>query len=70
MNCMSRTFPVLPFKETQGSTLRKIKGSPVHLICETLGAQHVICLKKLRFSSHPRAKVGCQGSLGSARAQS
>ena len=66
---MSRTFPVLPFKETRGSTLRKIKGSPVLLICETLGAQHVICIKKLRFSSHAREKVGCQGSLGSARAQ-
>ena len=46
MNFMSRTFPVLPFKETQGSALRKIKGSPVLVICETLGAQHVICIKK------------------------
>ena len=64
MNFMSRTFPVLPFKETQGSDIRKIKGSPVLVICETLGAQHVICIKKLRFSSCPKAKVGCQGASG------
>ena len=70
MNFMSRTFPVLPFKETQGSALRKIKGSPVLVICETLGAQHVICIKKnLRFCGCPKAKVGCQGPPGSARAQ-
>ena len=29
----------------------------------------MICLKKLRFSSCPRAKIGRQGPLGSARAQ-
>ena len=29
----------------------------------------MICMKKLRFSSYPKAKVGCQGSPGSARAQ-
>ena len=34
----------------QGCALRKIKGSRVVLTCETLGAQHVICIKKLRFS--------------------
>ena len=49
MNFMSRTFPVLPFKETQGSDIRKIKGSPVLVICETLGAQHVICIKKTKI---------------------
>ena len=29
----------------------------------------MICTKNLRFSGCPRAKVGCQGPLGSARAQ-
>ena len=29
----------------------------------------MICMKNLRFSSHPRAKVRRQGPLGSARAQ-
>ena len=29
----------------------------------------MICMKKVRFSSHPRAKVRCQGPPGSARAQ-
>ena len=29
----------------------------------------MICMKNLRFSSCPRAKVRCQGPLGSARAQ-
>ena len=29
----------------------------------------MICMKNLRFSSCPRAKVGYQGPLGSARAQ-
>ena len=34
-----------------------------------LGAQHMICMKKLRFPSHPRAKVRRQRPPGSARAQ-
>ena len=29
----------------------------------------MICMKNLRFSSRPRAKVGCEGLPGSARAQ-
>ena len=29
----------------------------------------MICMKKVRLSSRPRAKVRCQGPLGSARAQ-
>ena len=29
----------------------------------------MISMKKLRLSSHPRAKVGCHRSLGFARAQ-
>ena len=29
----------------------------------------MISMKKLRFSSHPGGKVGCQWPLGSARAQ-
>ena len=62
MNFMSRTFPVLPFKETQGSALRKIKGSPVLVICETLGAQHVICIKKTYdFVVAQKQKLGARG---------
>ena len=41
----------------QGCALRKIEGSPVLWSCEIQGAQHRICMKKLRFSSCPWAKV-------------
>ena len=53
----------------QGCALRKIEGSPVHWTCKIQGAQHMICMKNLRFSSHPGAKVWRQGPPGSARAQ-
>ena len=33
------------------------------------GAHHMICMKNLRFSSRPGAKVRRQGPPGSARAQ-
>lgn len=33
----------------QGCSLKKIKGSPVLLICETIGAQHVICMKNTKL---------------------
>ena len=62
MNFMSRTFPVLPFKETQGSALRKIKGSAVLVICETLGAQHVICIKKAKIFWLPKSKSWVPGA--------
>ena len=64
MNFMSRTFPVLPFKGTQGSALSKIKGSPVLVICETLGAQHVICIKKLKILWLPKSKSWVPGATG------
>ena len=54
---------------SQGCSLRKIEGSPVLWNCKIQGAQHVICMKNLRFSSRPRAKVRRQGPPGSARAQ-
>ena len=54
---------------TQGCALRKIEGSPVLWNCKIQGAQHMICMKTLRFSSRPRAKVRRQGPPGSARAQ-
>ena len=50
----------------QGCALRK--WSPVLLCCEIQCAQHKISMKKLRFSSHPRAKVKCQRPLGTAGA--
>ena len=53
----------------QGCALRKIEGSPELWNCEIQAAQHMIWMKKVRFSSRPRAKVKCQGPLGSARAQ-
>ena len=53
----------------QGCALRKTEGSPVLRNCKTQGAQHMICMKNLSFSSRPRAKVRCQGPPGSARAQ-
>ena len=53
----------------QGCALRKIEGSPVLWNCKIYGAQHMICMKNLRFSCRPRSKVRRQGPLGSARAQ-
>ena len=52
----------------QGCALRKIEGSPVLWACKIQGAQHMICMKKLWFSSHPRMEVRLQGPPGSARA--
>ena len=57
------------FLRRQGCALRKIEGSPVLWNCKIQGAQHMICMKNLRFSSRPRAKVRRQGPRGSARAQ-
>ena len=53
----------------QGCALRKTEGSSVLWACEFRDAQHMICMKKVRFSSCPRAKVRRQGPLGSARTQ-
>ena len=33
----------------QGCALKKIKGSPVLSICETIGAQNVICMKTTKL---------------------
>lgn len=46
---------------------QKIERSPMHWTCKIQGAQHIICIKKLRFSSHPRANVRHQEPLGSTR---
>ena len=54
---------------TQGCALRKIEGRPVLWTCKIQGAQHMICMKNLRFSSRPGTKVGCQRPPGSARAR-
>ena len=48
----------------QGCALRKFKGSPVVLTCETLGAKPVICVKNLRFSSHREQRLGAKGPPG------
>ena len=37
--------------------------------CELQGAQHMISIKNLRFSSHPGAKVRSKGLLGTIREQ-
>ena len=37
--------------------------------CELQGAQHMISLKNLSFSSHPGAKVRSKGIQGTAREQ-
>ena len=57
------------FQPSQGCALRKIQGNPLLWNCEILGAQHMICMKKVRFSIRSRAKVRCQGPPGSAKAQ-
>ena len=44
----------------QGCALKKIKGSPVLLISETIGAQHVICMKKT-FLVAQEQKLGTRG---------
>ena len=49
------------------SPAKKIEASPVLWTCQTQGARHIISIKKMRFSSHPRAKVRQQGPPGSAR---
>ena len=54
---------------SQGCALRKIEGCPVLWTCKIYGAQHMICMKRLRFSSRPGAKVGRQRTTGFARAQ-
>ena len=54
---------------SQGCALRKIEGCPVLWTCKIYGAQHMICMKRPRFSSRLGAKVGRQRTTGVARAQ-
>ena len=51
----------------QGCATKKIEASPVMWSCKTQGARHIISMKNMRFSSHPRAKVRQQRPPGSAR---
>ena len=53
----------------QGCALRKIEGSPVLWTCEIQCAQHMISMKKQRFSSRPRTTLRRHGPQGSTRAQ-
>ena len=55
--------------KVQGCALREGRREPRLWTCKISGAQHMICMKKVRFSSRPGAKVRHQGLLGSARAQ-
>ena len=48
---------------------KKIEGSAMFWTCEIQCAQHMISMKKLRFSNRPRTKVRHHGPQGSARAQ-
>ena len=61
--------PLRAKERIQGCALRKIEGSPVLWNCKIWGAQHMIGMRNLRFSSRPREKVRRQGPPGSARAQ-
>ena len=45
----------------QGCALRKIEGSPVLWTCEILGAQHIISMEKVTFSSRPGANLVAKG---------
>ena len=45
----------------QGCALRKIEGSPVLWTCEILGAQHIISIEKVTFSSCPGANLVAKG---------
>ena len=63
------TCTVYSLYNVQGCALQKIEGNPVLWTCKIQCAQHMISMKKLRFSSHPRTKVRHHGPLGSARAQ-
>ena len=59
-----RALKSVPFLEgIQGCALRKIGGSQIQ------GAQHMISMKKLRFSSRLRTKVRRQEPPGSARTE-
>ena len=49
-----------------GCAPKKIEASPVLGTWKTRGTQHIISMENMRFSSHPRAKVGQQGPPGSA----
>ena len=50
--------------------LKKIEGSPVLWTCDIQCAQHMISMKKLRFSSPLRITIRRHGPPGFARAQS
>ena len=45
----------------QGCAQRKIEGSPVLWTCKIQCAQHMISMKKLRFSSRREQKLGAEG---------
>ena len=57
------------FDRKQGCAVRDIERRPVIWTCKIWATQHMIHMKNLRFSSHPRAKVRQQGPPGSSRAQ-
>ena len=46
---------------------KKIEAGPVLGTWKTRGTQLIISMENMRFSSHPRAKVGQQGPPGSTR---
>ena len=63
-----RVFSVCCKGASRLCSLRKIQGSPVIWTCEIQGTQHMICMKKLTFSSRSKANVGHQAPPGSPRA--
>ena len=50
-----------------GCAPKKIEASPVLWACKTQSTQHIISMKNMRFSSHPRSKVRQKEPPGSAR---
>ena len=61
---LSQGFFQLKVYNFNGCALRKILGSPMLCIWVTQGPQLMISTQKLRFPSHPRAKVWHQGPTG------
>ena len=58
--CIPRCLPVLWSQDTK-VLLKNWRKHCCASTCEIQGAQHMISMKKLRFSSCPRAKVSHQG---------
>ena len=63
-----KMLPQVPLGENgylvQGCAIRKIEGTPVLCTCKIQDAQHVICMKNMRFSQSPKSKSQAPGATG------